>query len=106
MMLGQFVQALEDARTSVQFDPNFVKGYVRVAKCCVALGELHAARQVDFSFHTNKEFIRCFHQFVSRIYSAYFSQLEQLKKKTNFLLVQNSFFLSLSVEKEIIMNIR
>ena len=46
MMLGQFVQALEDARTSVQFDPNFVKGYVRVAKCCVALGELHAARQV------------------------------------------------------------
>merc|ERR1719211_345759 len=45
MMLGQFVQALEDARTSVQLDPNFVKGYVRVAKCCVALGELHAARQ-------------------------------------------------------------
>ena len=50
MMLGQFVQALEDARTSVQFDPNFVKGYVRVAKCCVALGELHAARQVNLKF--------------------------------------------------------
>jgi hypothetical protein len=94
MMLGQFVQALEDARTSVQFDPNFVKGYVRVAKCCVALGELHAARQVNFGLHTNKEFIRCFYQFVSRIYSAYFSQFEQLKKKTNFLLVQNSFFFS------------
>ena len=46
MMLGQFVQALEDARTSVQLEPNFVKGYIRVAKCCVALGEIHAARQV------------------------------------------------------------
>ena len=49
MMLGQFVQALEDARTSVQLDPNFVKGYVRVAKCCVALGELQGARQVCHS---------------------------------------------------------
>merc|ERR1719150_2003395 len=45
MMLGQFVQALEDAKTSVQLEPNFVKGYIRVAKCCVALGEIHAARQ-------------------------------------------------------------
>ena len=34
------------------------------------------------------------------------SQFEQLKKKTNFLLVQNRFFLSLPVEKEIIANIR
>ena len=50
----------------------------------------------------NKAFIRCFHQFVSRIYSAYFSQFEQLKK--NFFLDQ-LFFLSLSVEKEIIMSI-
>lgn len=56
MMLGQFVQALEDARTSVQFDPNFVKGYVRVAKCCVALGELHAARQaINTAISINKE---------------------------------------------------
>ena len=45
-MLGQFVQALEDARTSVKLDPTFVRGYVRVAKCCVALGEIHAAKQV------------------------------------------------------------
>ena len=48
MMLGQFVQALEDAKTSVQLEPNFVKGYIRVAKCCVALGEIHAARQVRY----------------------------------------------------------
>ena len=58
---------------------------------------------LDFSFHVNNIFIRCFHRFVSRIYSAYFSQFEQLKK--NFFLDQ-LFFLSLSVEKEIITNIR
>jgi DnaJ family protein C protein 7 len=46
MMLGQYVQALEDARTSVQLDHSFVKGYVRVAKCCVALGDVNAAKQV------------------------------------------------------------
>jgi DnaJ family protein C protein 7 len=57
MMLGQFVQALEDARTSVQFDPNFVKGYVRVAKCCVALGELHAARQAIKAGHPGQRLI-------------------------------------------------
>ena len=36
-----------------------------------------------------KGFIRCFHQFVSLIFFTNFSQFEQLKKKTNFLLVQN-----------------
>ena len=52
---------------------------------------------------SNNEFIRCFHQFVSRIFSMNFSQFEQLKKKANFLLVQKRFFfLSLAVEKEII----
>ena len=38
------------------------------------------------------KFIRCFHQFVSRVFSTNFSQFKQLKKETNFLLVQNSFF--------------
>ena len=41
---------------------------------------------------THNEFIRCFHQFVSLFVFTKFSQFEQLKKKTNFLLVQNSFF--------------
>ena len=67
MMLGQFVQALEDARTSVQLEPNFVKGYIRVAKCCVALGEIHAARQVKWNqiwfgsvhFLKNNESVSC-----------------------------------------------
>ena len=39
------------------------------------------------------EVLLCIHQFLCY---ANFSQFEQLKKKTNFLLVQNSFFLSLS----------
>lgn len=56
MMLGQFVQALEDARTSVTLDPNFVRGYVRVAKCCLALGQLHAARQaINTAMSINKD---------------------------------------------------
>ena len=38
----------------------------------------------------------------SPILSSNFSQFEQLKKKTSFLLVQNIFFLSLPVEKEIV----
>ena len=29
MMLAQFARALEDARTSVQLDPQFTKGYIR-----------------------------------------------------------------------------
>ena len=38
------------------------------------------------------EFIRCFYQFISPFSSANICQFEQLKKKTNFLFVQNSFF--------------
>jgi hypothetical protein len=45
---------------------------------------------INVSF--NNEFIRCFHQFASPILSTNVSQFEQLKKKTNFLLVQNNFF--------------
>lgn len=45
MMLSQFAQALEDARLSVQLDANFVKGYIRVAKCCLTLGDAASARQ-------------------------------------------------------------
>ena len=63
------------------------------------------------------EFIRCFYQFVSRIFSTNFSQFDKLKMKTNFLLVKKVenenkhligpkvIFLSLPVVKEIIINI-
>ena len=45
MMLSQFAQALEDAKSSVQLDETFVKGYIRVSKCCVALGDAVSAQQ-------------------------------------------------------------
>jgi len=43
MMLSQFTQALEDAKNAVQLDSDFVKGYIRVAKCCISLGDLRSA---------------------------------------------------------------
>jgi len=45
MMLSQFTQALADAKCSVQLDASFVKGYVRVSKCHVALGDAISAQQ-------------------------------------------------------------
>ena len=47
------------------------------------------------------EFVRCPSPIWFANFSTNFSQFEQLKKKTNFLLVQNSFFFSLPVETEI-----
>merc|ERR1712018_117646 len=46
MMLSQYTKALDDAKTAVGLDSNFVKGYVRIAKCCIALGEISSAKQV------------------------------------------------------------
>lgn len=43
MMMNRFQDALEDARKSVQLDNTFIKGYVRIAKCSIALGDLVTA---------------------------------------------------------------
>ena len=43
MMMGLYQDALEDARESTRLDSGFAKGYVRIAKCCVALGDTAAA---------------------------------------------------------------
>merc|ERR1719474_987841 len=43
MMLSQFTQALADAKNAVQLDADFVKGYIRVAKCCISLGDVVSA---------------------------------------------------------------
>merc|ERR1712223_432891 len=43
MMLGQFSLALLDAQHSVKPDETFHKGYVRVVKCSIALGDLVTA---------------------------------------------------------------
>jgi DnaJ family protein C protein 7 len=45
MMLSQYNKALEDAKTAVRIDSNFVKGFVRISKCCVALGDTTSAKQ-------------------------------------------------------------
>jgi len=53
------------------------------------------------------EFNSCFHQFVSRFFPTNFSQFEQLKKKTGFVINPKTvFFLSFPVEKEIMTNFR
>ncbi|XP_059220602.1 dnaJ homolog subfamily C member 7 isoform X1 [Stomoxys calcitrans] len=45
MMLSNYTNALTDARTAVQLDPSFEKAYVRIAKCCVAMGDIIGAEQ-------------------------------------------------------------
>lgn len=45
MMLADYKAALEDSRRAVQIDNTFEKGYMRIAKCCVALGDTVAAEQ-------------------------------------------------------------
>eukprot|EP00095_Tigriopus_kingsejongensis_P003055 maker-scaffold101_size371023-snap-gene-0.23 protein:Tk03055 transcript:maker-scaffold101_size371023-snap-gene-0.23-mRNA-1 annotation:"-like protein subfamily c member 7" len=45
MMLAQFNEGLNDAKTSVELDSEFTKGYIRMVKCCIALGEVASAKQ-------------------------------------------------------------
>lgn len=45
IMLNRYLEALEDSRKSVQLDSNFVKGYIRILKCSIALGDVMAADQ-------------------------------------------------------------
>ncbi|CAH1125479.1 unnamed protein product [Ceutorhynchus assimilis] len=43
MMLNRYREAMEDARKSIQLDPTFVKGYTRIVKCALALGDIVTA---------------------------------------------------------------
>lgn len=45
MMLCDYKAALDDARKAVQIDPQFSKGYIRVAKCCLIMGDLTGTEQ-------------------------------------------------------------
>lgn len=45
MMLGKYSDALEDARRAVSLEPTMVKGYVRIAKCGIALGDVTISEQ-------------------------------------------------------------
>jgi len=46
MMQGHYRPALEDAQRAVSLDPDFVKGWIRLAKCHVALGAAGLANSV------------------------------------------------------------
>lgn len=45
MMLLNYNSALTDARHAIRLDPSFEKAYVRVAKCCLALGDIIGTEQ-------------------------------------------------------------
>lgn len=45
MMLGMYKKALDDAQKAVAIDPTFTKGYIRIAKCCIALGDISGGEQ-------------------------------------------------------------
>ncbi|TMW41527.1 hypothetical protein DOY81_013392 [Sarcophaga bullata] len=45
MMLSNYTNALNDARTAVRLNPKFEKAYVRIAKCCVAKGDIIGTEQ-------------------------------------------------------------
>lgn len=45
IMLGNHRAALQDSKTAVRLDDKFEKGYVRVAKCSIGLGDLMSFEQ-------------------------------------------------------------
>lgn len=45
MMMGDYRGALKDSRDAVQLDDRFAKGYDRIIKCCLSLGDAVGAEQ-------------------------------------------------------------
>lgn len=45
MMMGDYKGALKDSRDAIQFDDTFAKGYDRIIKCCLSLGDIVGAEQ-------------------------------------------------------------
>ncbi|KAG4066869.1 hypothetical protein HA402_012936 [Bradysia odoriphaga] len=45
MMLGDFKSALADSRHSIFLDSKFEKSYIRIVKCCLALGDIVGCEQ-------------------------------------------------------------
>lgn len=45
MMLGDFKSALADSRQSINLDNKFEKSYIRIVKCCLALGDIVGCEQ-------------------------------------------------------------
>lgn len=44
-MMGDYKGALKDSRDAVQIDDKFAKGYDRIIKCCISLGDIVGAEQ-------------------------------------------------------------
>lgn len=45
MMMGDYKGALKDSRDAVGIDSSFEKGYDRIIKCCLAMGDVVNAEQ-------------------------------------------------------------
>lgn len=45
MALGNYAEGLKDAQQSVRLDEKYVKGYVRIVRCSLALGEVAVAER-------------------------------------------------------------
>ncbi|XP_055386394.1 dnaJ homolog subfamily C member 7 isoform X2 [Condylostylus longicornis] len=50
IMLNDYKAALSDARNSISLDDKFEKGYIRTAKCCLALGDYIGTEQAIKKF--------------------------------------------------------
>jgi len=76
MMIEQYLKALEDARTAFTLDTNFVKAYLRAAKCYIATGQtnnammtLQTAQHLEPKNKTIlEEVIICHNCFVKQVY--------------------------------------
>lgn len=45
-MMGDYKGALKDSRDAVAIDDKFEKGYDRIIKCCLSLGDIVGAEQI------------------------------------------------------------
>lgn len=45
MMMGNYKEALNDSQRAVLIDKQYAKGFERVIKCCLALGDSSGAEQ-------------------------------------------------------------
>ncbi|XP_053693082.1 dnaJ homolog subfamily C member 7 isoform X2 [Sabethes cyaneus] len=50
IMLGDYKSALRDAKMAVSLDDKFEKGYMRIAKCCLMMGDLVGTEQAIKKF--------------------------------------------------------
>ncbi|KAI3654446.1 hypothetical protein MP228_001165 [Amoeboaphelidium protococcarum] len=66
MMLKKYKEAVEDCKKAIELDGGYVKAYVRLAKCCLALGNINeAVRQFQLALDvdpTNPSISKELHQ--------------------------------------------